>query len=102
VKFLCGFNEVRAGVAFAVALTVEFVADDALLVDQKSDGMRNPVAFALGFLVSDPIGIDGFAALIREEWELDTGLFLVALKDFRGVVADGDDLDAGGFDVLEI
>ena len=82
--------------AFDVAFEEDGGQDFAILADEV--GARVGVAF----LIVDAEGVDRGTVGVGEQWERDPRRFGEVLQDFDRIVADADELGAGGLEGLEV
>src|SRR4029077_14026859 len=86
-------NDVIAGKAFAIFGLEEFLADDALGIDEEVSGARHSFELADGFGVQDLVGANGLGIGIGQQRKIDFAAVREIFQDFGAVVADGGELD---------
>jgi len=97
-------DECLGGVALLVAFEEELGADNAVFVDEVRAGVGHAFETSRAHFLSvhgrvaDAVGVDGLAAFVGQEREVNVVLVRKALQCFDGVVADADEFDVCRFD----
>ena len=89
---LGGLQQLGGRGTVLVTLLEQLRPHDAVHIDHEHAGVGNPLRLPLGFLVKDAVSLDGLAAGVVEERELDVLLVGEGREGLNVVVADGHDL----------
>jgi hypothetical protein len=99
-------DDVIAGKPFAIFSLEEFLANDALGVDDEISGPRHSLELAGGCGVQHVIGANGLRIGIGEQREIDFAAVGEKLQDFGAVIANGRELEPllleSGFGCLQL
>jgi hypothetical protein len=95
-------NQLEASVPLGIAFVKQLGPDDTLLVHQEGARVGYAFSASLGFAIPNSVGVNGVTAFIGQQRECNVVFGLRSLKHRERVVADTDDLEAGGFNVFEV
>ncbi len=95
-------QQLGAAVSRLVAIPEELGADGSAGVKDHEAGVWDAARAWARFLVEEPVGADHLTVWIGEQREADTALLREAFEYRARVVADGDQLDTGTLDRLEV
>ncbi len=95
-------QQLGAAVSRLVALPEELGADGSAGVKDHEAGVWDAARAWARFLVEEPVGADHLTIWIGEQREADAALLREAFEYRARVVADGDQLDTGTLDRLEV
>ncbi len=95
-------QELGAAVSRLVAIPEELGADGSAGVKDHEAGVWDAARAWARFLVEEPVGADHLTIWIGEQREADAALLREAFEYRARVVADGDQLDTGTLDRLEV
>ena len=95
-------QELGAAVSRLVAIPEELGADGSAGVKDHEAGVWDAARAWARFLVEEPVGADHLTIWIGEQREADAALLREAFEYRARVVADGDQLDTGSLDRLEV
>ena len=90
--------------AILIALQEELRTDDAVLIQQIRAGVGNTgiATTSVHAFITNAVGIDGLAALVRQQRVGNLVLVRVFLERLHRIVADGYQLKSRGLNLLDV